>query len=103
MSGEQLGLLGVGAEARDDDQVDAVGPRRRVHPVERLGDVGAHALAVAVEERTAVPTATGHGRRALGGPRWGGGFGDGGRFDLARLGAHLDRCRDDRLRLDRRE
>ena len=53
MAGEQDGLLGVGAKAADDDERDAVAPRRRLHAIERPRDVRAHRLALALFERSA--------------------------------------------------
>ena len=57
VGGEQACLLGVGAEGAGDRQRMAVAARRRRHPVERLGDVGAHRLAHPVGERAVVAAA----------------------------------------------
>jgi hypothetical protein len=43
---EEPRLLGVAAEGRGDDEVDAVGVRRGGHAVEREGDVGPHRLSL---------------------------------------------------------
>ena len=72
VGGEERRLLGVGAEAGDDQQRDAVGRRCRRHAVEGGGDVGPHRLALAVGQRTRVAAAAGHRRAAASGGELGG-------------------------------
>ena len=55
----QHGLLGVRAVAAVDHQRDAVGTRRRLHPVEGQRDVRPHRLALPVRQRAVIPTARG--------------------------------------------
>ena len=55
--GEELRLLGVGAKAGADDQVEAGARGRGGHAVEGGGDVGAHPLPLAVGERARVAAA----------------------------------------------
>ena len=57
MAGEEDRLLGVRAEAADDEERDAVGARGALHAIEGARDVGAHALALALRERAVVAAA----------------------------------------------
>ena len=57
VGGEQARLLGVGAEARVDDERQPGAPRRGGHQVEGAADVGAHPLPVAIGERARVAAA----------------------------------------------
>ena len=54
MAGVEDRLLGVRAEAADDEERDAVGARGALHAIEGARDVGAHALALALRERAVV-------------------------------------------------
>ena len=58
--GEEDRLLGVRAEAADDQQRDAVGAGGALHAVEGAGDVGPHPLPLALGQRAVVATARGH-------------------------------------------
>ena len=105
MGGEQFGLFGVGAEAGDDDQGDAVAGRGGRHLVERGRDVRPHPLAVAVDERAAVAAAARDRRAFAAGARHRRRrFGFGARFDfLRRAGAEVELADHDRLRPHRGE
>jgi hypothetical protein len=81
MGGEELGLFGVGAEAGDDDQLQAGAAGGEGHAVEGGGDVGAHALAVAVDQGAAIATAARHRRHPFAATEGRSGFGHGRGFD----------------------
>ena len=67
VGGEQAGLLGVGAVAARDQQVEArLAAGRGGHAVEGERDVGAHRLALPVGERAVVAAAVGVARAAPG-------------------------------------
>ncbi len=105
MGGEEFGLFGVGAEAGDDDQGDAVAGRGGRHLVVGGRDVRPHPLAVPIDERAAVAAAARDRRAFAAGARHRRRrFGFGARFDLLRrAGAEVELADDDRLRPHRRE
>ena len=105
MGGEEFGLFGVGAEAGDDDQGDAVAGRGRRHLVVGRRDIRPHPLPVPVDERAAVAAAARDRRTFAAGARHRRRrFGFGARFDLLRrAGAEVELADHDRLRPHRRE
>jgi hypothetical protein len=62
VGGEESRLLGIGAEAADDDQGDPVGAGGGRQAVEGQRYVWPHRLSTAVSERTGVAATAGHGR-----------------------------------------
>jgi hypothetical protein len=100
--GEERRLLGVGAEGRRDEQIDAVGAGGGGHAIEGQRDVRAHRLALALRERPPVlarrertRVGVGPGRRELG-------LG-GRRVGNVGLGADGDRVAHDDAHADRRQ
>lgn len=104
MSGEEGRLFGVGTESRIDDQGDACLGGRRRHLIEGSADIGAHAVALAIDERTAVAaSARRRCRRFIGRARRGGGFSNCRGFRLQFPFAELNPSVNHNFGLDRRE
>jgi hypothetical protein len=98
-AGEEDRLLGVGAKGAGDEQLDAVGARGGGHAVEGLGDVGAHALALAHGQWTGVAAAAREPRHAAAGAE----LGLGDRAQRHAAAGDLDAVLDPHAHADRRE